>query len=160
MNWLVLFHQGYARLCLHKYTMDSSNLVAHLTNQFIQKKHSDYEYSKEDTVWSMQKLNDYINRHFCVPRDLDYDWVYTVLTVCMLKLCINPVCLFALQPKMKQIMLYCFNSVKNKLKCRLGYFDLYGLDFMIDSQMKVSFIIKEIINVDGHLLFFYSFFTD
>ena len=45
------------------------------------------------------------------------------------------VCYF--QTRMKQIMLFCFNAVKHKLKCRMGYFDLYGLDFMIDEQMKV-----------------------
>ncbi|ELT95483.1 hypothetical protein CAPTEDRAFT_220981 [Capitella teleta] len=121
--YLVLFHQGYARLCLHQYAQDANDLVAHLTNQFIQKKDSEYNTSKEDTVWSMQKFNDYVNLNYCVPLDLEYDWVYNVLT-----------------PKMKQIMLYCFNAVKNKLKCRLGYFDLYGLDFMIDSQMKVNLI--------------------
>ena len=79
--YLVLFHQGYARLCLQQYEQDSSNLVAHLTNQFIQKKDVDYQYSKEDTVWSMSKLNDYINLNFCVSLDIEYDWVYNVLTV-------------------------------------------------------------------------------
>jgi len=38
---------------------------------------------------------------------------------------------------MKNIMLYCFFAVKHRLKSRIGYFDLYGFDFLIDENMKV-----------------------
>lgn len=37
-------------------------------------------------------------------------------------------------------MMYCYNSVKSKLETKVGYFDLYGLDFMIDEDMKVWLI--------------------
>ncbi|XP_026966408.1 inactive polyglycylase TTLL10 isoform X7 [Sagmatias obliquidens] len=41
------------------------------------------------------------------------------------------------QKRMQQIMAHCFLSVKSKLKCKLGYFDLIGCDFLIDENFKV-----------------------
>ena len=41
---------------------------------------------------------------------------------------------------MKNVMLYCFYAVKHRLKSRLGYFDLYGFDFLVDENMKVVLI--------------------
>ena len=42
------------------------------------------------------------------------------------------------QKQMQRIILHCFNSVKHKLMSKIGYFDLYGLDFMIDTDLKVG----------------------
>ena len=42
------------------------------------------------------------------------------------------------QKQMQKIMIHCFNSVKHKLQSRLGFFDLFGLDFMVDTDMRVS----------------------
>lgn len=38
---------------------------------------------------------------------------------------------------MQQIMAHCFQAVKSKLHCKLGYFDLIGCDFLIDENFKV-----------------------
>ena len=32
----------------------------------------------------------------------------------------------------------CFHSVRHRLKCRLGFFELLGFDFMIDDDMKAK----------------------
>lgn len=41
------------------------------------------------------------------------------------------------QKRMQQIMAHCFQAVKSKLHCKLGYFDLIGCDFLIDENFKV-----------------------
>lgn len=41
---------------------------------------------------------------------------------------------------MHNIMRICFESVKGKLTRRLGYFELYGFDFMVDDNMKVRLL--------------------
>lgn len=49
--------------------------------QYVQKKHEDYKENKEDTVWSMEKFNDYINERVAPERDLEENWVQTTLDV-------------------------------------------------------------------------------
>ena len=48
--WLVLYRDGYVRLCCESYQLASPSLEVHLTNQYQQKKNPLYEQLKEDTV--------------------------------------------------------------------------------------------------------------
>ncbi|KAM8787504.1 inactive polyglycylase TTLL10 isoform 2-T2 [Rhynchonycteris naso] len=120
MPYMVFFGHGYARLTLGLYDPHSENLSGHLTNQYMQKKNPLYVLLKEDTVWSMEQLNCYINDKFRKTKGLPRDWVYTTFT-----------------KRMQQIMTHCFLAVKSKLECKLGYFDLIGCDFLIDDNFKV-----------------------
>ena len=43
-----------------------------------------------------------------------------------------------MQRRMKAIMTTCFHSVRHKLSHKIGYFDLLGFDFMVDTQLNVS----------------------
>lgn len=48
--WLVLYRDGYVRLCCEAFQLTSQRLDIHLTNQYQQKKNPLYEQVKEDTV--------------------------------------------------------------------------------------------------------------
>ncbi|KAK5608517.1 hypothetical protein CRENBAI_024222 [Crenichthys baileyi] len=118
--YMVFFRHGYVRLTCDVYDPRSKNLSAHLTNQYMQKKNPLYSQLKEDTVWSMESFNTYVNDKFQVAKGLPRDWV-----------------LGAFAKRMQQIMTQCFFAVKAKLDQRLGFFDLIGCDFMVDEDFKV-----------------------
>ncbi|XP_078281162.1 protein polyglycylase TTLL10-like [Rhinoraja longicauda] len=118
--YMAFFHHGYAKSTCNVYNPSSDDLTSHLTNQFIQRKNPRYSEMKEDTIWSMEHLNDYINEKYMKAKRLPKDWVFTV---------------FAKQ--MQEIMAFCLNSAKNKLESKLGFFDLMGCDFIIDHNFKV-----------------------
>ncbi|KAK9515657.1 hypothetical protein VZT92_026284 [Zoarces viviparus] len=118
--YTVFFRHGYVRLTCDLYDPSSNNLSAHLTNQCMQKNHPLYSQLKEDTVWSMESFNTYVNDRFRVAKDLPRDWV-----------------LGAFAKRMQQIMTHCFLAVKSKFDCRLGFFDLIGCDFMVDEDFKI-----------------------
>ncbi|KAG8002861.1 Protein polyglycylase TTLL10 [Nibea albiflora] len=118
--YMVFFRHGYVRLTCDLYDPNSQNLSAHLTNQYMQKKNPLYSQLKEDTVWSMESFNAYVNDRFRVAMDLPRDWVLGVFA-----------------KRMQQIMTQCFFAVKSKLDRKLGFFDLIGCDFMVDEDFKV-----------------------
>ncbi|XP_030279131.1 protein polyglycylase TTLL10 isoform X2 [Sparus aurata] len=118
--YMVFFCHGYVRLTCDLYDPSSKNLSAHLTNQYMQKKNPLYSQLKEDTVWSMESFNTYVNDRFRVAKGLPRDWV-----------------LGTFARRMQQIMTQCFFAVKSKLDRRLGFFDLIGCDFMVDEDFKV-----------------------
>ncbi|XP_032376306.1 protein polyglycylase TTLL10 isoform X2 [Etheostoma spectabile] len=118
--YMVFFRHGYVRLTCDLYDPSSNNLSAHLTNQFMQKKNPLYSQLKEDTVWSMESFNTYVNDRFQVAKGLPRDWV-----------------LGTFAKYMQQILTHCFLAVKSKFDSRLGFFDLIGCDFMVDEDFKV-----------------------
>lgn len=49
--------------------------------QFVQKKDPAYKDNKEDTAWTMDKLNEYVNETIAKDRSIEKDWVFGSLTV-------------------------------------------------------------------------------
>ncbi|XP_028393801.1 uncharacterized protein LOC114518086 [Dendronephthya gigantea] len=119
--YMVFYYPGYVRLSLVPYSLNQEEVHAHLTNQYIQKKHPLYEQVKEETVWSLEQLQEYVSKSS--NNALPSDWMATSFT-----------------KRMQEIMLHCFQSVRYKLERKLGYFDLLGFDFMLDEDLKVWLI--------------------
>ncbi|XP_069597347.1 inactive polyglycylase TTLL10 [Ranitomeya imitator] len=118
--YFVFFRHGYVRLTCNPYDPESDDLTGHLTNQYMQKKNPLYNELKEETVWTMERFNSYVNEKFAERKGLPKEWVLNTFT-----------------KRMQQIMIHCFLSVKSKLECRRGFFDLIGCDFLIDDDFKV-----------------------
>ncbi|XP_044133475.1 inactive polyglycylase TTLL10 [Bufo gargarizans] len=118
--YFVFFRHGYVRLTCNPYDPKSDDLTGHLTNQYMQKKNPLYNELKEETVWTMERFNTYVNEKFAESKGLPQNWVLNTFT-----------------KRMQQIMIHCFLSVKSKLECRRGFFDLIGCDFLIDDDFKV-----------------------
>ncbi|XP_062889088.1 protein polyglycylase TTLL10-like [Mobula hypostoma] len=118
--FVTFFRHGYAKLTCNEYNPNSDDLTDHLTNQAVQKKNPRYSGMKEDTVWSMEHLNDYINEKYREAKQLPKDWVFTDFT-----------------KRIQQIITQCFLASKARLGSKLGYFDLFGCDIMIDQNFKV-----------------------
>ncbi|KAG7472744.1 hypothetical protein MATL_G00112150 [Megalops atlanticus] len=118
--YMVFFRHGYVRLTCDLYDPNSNNLTSHLTNQYMQKKNPLYSVLKEETVWSMERFNAYVNEQFREAKGLPQDWV-----------------LGAFAKRMQAVIVQCFLAVKAKLERKLGLFDLIGCDFMIDEDFKV-----------------------
>lgn len=114
--YLVLFRGGYVRRSLSPYCPnDLSNRFAHLTNAAVQKKHEDYEAMREDSIWSMEHLQAHLEASGASPPG----WVSEVLT-----------------PQMRRVCSEVFHSARPKLQARRGFFELLGIDFLIDEALR------------------------
>lgn len=51
--------------------------ILHCYLQYVQKHVENYKELKEDTVWSMEKFNDYVNENLQEEKELETDWVLT-----------------------------------------------------------------------------------
>jgi hypothetical protein len=114
--YLVLFRGGYVRRSLTQYSEDDlSDRFAHLTNAAVQKKHADYEKMKEDSIWSMDTLQSHLESSGEVTKG----WVQDVLT-----------------PQLRRVCSEVFHAAKPKLQRRRGFFELLGVDFLVDADLR------------------------
>jgi len=114
---MVFYRSGYCRLSMREYTVSDTDLCTHLTNQALQKKDPQYESLKDDTVWSMQQFNDYVNETHATLERVPENWVLTQFN-----------------EKCKQIAAHCFAATKGQLDPREGFYDLIGIDYLIDEN--------------------------
>ncbi|CAF1530547.1 unnamed protein product [Adineta ricciae] len=121
---LVHYHSGYIRLSMLLSVEGILSLKVRLFPlKYMQKKDPKYYEMKEDTAWTMEQFNDYMNKYILPKKKLPPNWVLEVL------------------PKqIERIMLNVIESIRMRLKRRIGCFGLYGYDFMIDDDLKVLLI--------------------
>jgi len=123
--YILLFRTGYVRLAMDQYDASGKSPFSHLTNQFVQKKHPEYESKKDDSVMTMEKFNDFVNDRVASEVGVAKDWVKDILPA-----------------EMKKIMVQCFQSIRLHLPSVYsnGRFELLGFDFMLDDKLNLWLI--------------------
>ncbi|PAA46969.1 hypothetical protein BOX15_Mlig027771g2 [Macrostomum lignano] len=110
-------HPGYVRLACRSYRPDSDDPLLHLTNQAVQQRDPSYDAVKEDTVWTPDQLNDYINQRFKAPCT---DWVRRQL-----------------YPRIRAILAHVVSLASSSLCDQPMSFELFGCDFLIGADFNV-----------------------
>lgn len=117
--YLVLGHKEfYARLSCEDYTTEEGrreDRFVHLTNVAIQRKHPDYVAQKDDIVWSRERFTEHLEGELSFPKGTVEQKLW---------------------PEIKMIMKHVFDSAKGQFERKLGYFDLFGMDFILDEDLK------------------------
>ena len=111
-----MFEEGHLKCCSINYKLNSDNTFCHLTNYSFQKYNSNfgkYEFGNEVSFEDFQKNIDY-------NYDKKVNFKIDVL------------------PKIKDIIKFTFESVKNKINPldRKYTFEIFGFDFMLDCNFQ------------------------
>jgi hypothetical protein len=116
---LYYYTKGYLRTSSEMYTVDSKYNYVHLTNNCLQQHGKKYGVYEEGNTISFERFQSYL------------DEVYPGVDVEK-----------HLVPRMKDLMIDCFLSVKNFLNSRKRKcsFELLGFDFLIDEDFRVWLI--------------------
>ena len=115
--WLVFYHRGYLRRSLGIYDSNSRKPSVFLTNTHYQSSVAGFKIS--DHIWTFDTLQRYLT---FTGRTGPY-YVDTLL-----------------EPHIKRVVNFVFQSARKKLIRRRASFQIFGLDFMIDDAFRVHFI--------------------
>ena len=115
--YFVFYHHGYLRRSIVGYNADSTDKGVFLTNTHFQSLEKGFEL--EDHIWGFERFQKYLADNNIAGSQ----YVSTVL-----------------DSAIKKTLLYNFMSAKDELVRRKGSYHLFGLDFMIDSELRVHFI--------------------
>lgn len=128
-KYVVYYHRGYCRLSLQPYSTSVSldDTFVHLTNASIQKKHPNYESNKDHQIKSPSMVAAIIS------ADGDEDSAKYITS--------------HMDHEIKLCMVAVIKAAMSKLHRRKGYFDLFGLDFMVeltDGTQRQKLILLEV----------------
>ncbi|KRX10741.1 hypothetical protein PPERSA_12362 [Pseudocohnilembus persalinus] len=121
MNLLV-FREGYIRTASHQYSVSDQSIAnpyIHLTNNAIQKNCQDYGQHEQGNQLSFKQFDEYLKKNQAGGS------LYEELF-----------------PRMKQIILLSFESVKQKINIfnKQNCFEIFGYDFVIDKELNTWLI--------------------
>jgi len=129
---IAFYHDGYMRLSLQEYDVNSENRGTFVTNTALSKslfeiaeKNGTYngqtaEELKANSYWFFDKFNDYMVRKGLTN---DARWVENYL-----------------RPEMKRVMIHLLRATKKKLLRASTVSELYGIDLMMDEDLNLWFI--------------------
>jgi len=124
---LWIFHPGYCKVALEPYSLpddfsEESVRFAHLTNACVQRTHPDYKSSRRGQhIWSLQHAEaDMVSSNRWRPEDGSI-WD-------------------RLHKEMKLAIAHLFRASSSVLERKTGYFDLLGLDFMLDERLQLHLL--------------------
>ena len=112
-----VYNEAYLRFTVENYNVsDLENLYVHLTNNSISKNSSKFNSSEiEGCMWSSEKFSQFLKEKY--EEDV---WAEKIF------------------PRVKEIVKWCFQAAGNL--GRKNSFELFGYDFMVDSNLKVWLI--------------------
>jgi hypothetical protein len=111
--FLWFFHPGYCKVSLEPYEGAAlDNRFAHLTNACVQKTHPDYKEHRGEHIWSLADVEAEVGVKI---------WE-------------------SAHEELKKALGTIYAASRDKLARKQGYFDLLGLDFMLDSDHKLHFL--------------------
>jgi len=123
---LWFFHPGYCKVALEQYDSsrcdfsDDTARFAHLTNACVQRSHPDYANRKGQHIWSLEQAE----------ADLLATGRWQTAGTLWPKL----------HEEMKRVIGHLFRASSKMLERKAGYFDLLGLDFMVDENLQLHLL--------------------
>lgn len=124
---LWLFHPGYCKVALEPYCMpedfaDERTRFAHLTNACVQRMHPDYKSSRRGQhIWSLAQAEEHLASLGCSQQLEGTFWP-------------------KIHQEMKRAISHLFRASQGMLERKPGYFDLLGLDFMLDESLQLHLL--------------------
>jgi hypothetical protein len=122
-NYMAFFHSGYCRMTVKKYDPSDAaidDVSVHLTNNSIQKNDPEFEKMREFSIQSPSAVADLL-RAEGLTSSADY-------------------IMNDLDHQVKQCMVDVVKAAIPKMQRKSGFFDLLGLDFMLDTENKLYLI--------------------
>ncbi|KAL4486013.1 hypothetical protein ABPG72_003947 [Tetrahymena utriculariae] len=117
--YIVYFLNGYVRLTINDYNKNDTDLLTHLVNTNIQKKHPQFNFKKDDSHWELNKFESALKEQYNMTDEEIEIKIYS---------------------QMKRASAYLFKGLQQYFNAFTANFQIFGLDFMFDEDFNPYFI--------------------